>query len=168
MLALLALGSITIGTLYQKRHVTAVDVRSANFVQIGAALLVTAPLALLESAPVVWHPDLLLALAERADLIVDFTDVPIGHHVLRNVGPDEPFGGGEPDDDFDSANSDTTGQVLQFRVVPRTGADPTTPPEFLRLPALDPLPPPTVTPGIGMESPGARGSSIRLSGSSGS
>ena len=62
-LALLALGSITIGTLYQKRHVTAVDVRSANFVQIGAALLVTAPLALLESAPVVWHPDLLLALA---------------------------------------------------------------------------------------------------------
>ena len=88
---------------------------------------------------------LLLALAERADLIVDFTDVPVGHHVLRNVGPDEPFGGGEPDDDFDSANSDTTGQVLQFRVVPRTGADPTTPPEFLRLPALDPLPPPTVT-----------------------
>ncbi len=62
-LALLALGSITIGTLYQKRYVTAVDVRSANFVQIGAALLVTAPLALLESAPVVWHPDLLVALA---------------------------------------------------------------------------------------------------------
>ena len=62
MLAVMALLSITIGTLYQKQRVTAVDVRSANCVQIGAALLVTAPLALLESDAVVWHPDLLLAL----------------------------------------------------------------------------------------------------------
>ena len=62
-LAVMALLSITCGTLYQKRHVTAVDVRSANCVQIGAALLVTAPLALLESDAVIWHPDLLLALA---------------------------------------------------------------------------------------------------------
>jgi len=61
-LAVMALLSITSGTLYQKRHVTAVDVRSANCVQIGAALLVTAPLALLESDAVVWHPNLLLAL----------------------------------------------------------------------------------------------------------
>ena len=62
-LALLALLSITIGTLYQKRHVTPVDVRSANCVQIGAALLVTAPLALLETDAMVWHADLLVALA---------------------------------------------------------------------------------------------------------
>ena len=61
-LALLALLSITIGTLYQKRHVTPVDVRSANCVQIGAALLVTAPLALLETDAMVWHADLLVAL----------------------------------------------------------------------------------------------------------
>ena len=37
---------------------------------------------------------LLMALAERADLIVDFTNVPLGSHVLANIGPDEPFGGG--------------------------------------------------------------------------
>ena len=79
---------------------------------------------------------LLMALAERADLIVDFTGVPVGNHVLHNIGPDEPFGGGEPPGDFDSADPDTTGQVMQFRVVPAVAADPTTPPQFLVLPAL--------------------------------
>ena len=58
-----ALASITVGTLYQKRHVRPGDVRSANFVQIAAALLVTAPLALLEAGTVHWHADLLMALA---------------------------------------------------------------------------------------------------------
>lgn len=62
-LALLALASITVGTLYQKRHVRPADVRSANFVQIAAALVVTAPLALLEPGTMHWHPDLLVALA---------------------------------------------------------------------------------------------------------
>jgi drug/metabolite transporter (DMT)-like permease len=62
-LGLLALASITVGTLYQKRHVAPCDVRSANAVQLMAALAVTAPLALLESAPVVWHPALVGALA---------------------------------------------------------------------------------------------------------
>jgi FtsP/CotA-like multicopper oxidase with cupredoxin domain len=79
---------------------------------------------------------LLMALAERADLIVDFTNVPVGSYVLRNVGPDEPFGGGEPPDDFDAADTDTTGQVMQFRVVPAVAADPTTPPQFLVLPTI--------------------------------
>jgi spore coat protein A, manganese oxidase len=79
---------------------------------------------------------LLMALAERADLIVDFTGVPVGNHVLHNIGPDEPFGGGEPPGDFDSADPDTTGQVMQFRVVPAVAADPTTPPQFLVLPTL--------------------------------
>jgi drug/metabolite transporter (DMT)-like permease len=62
-LSVLALASITVGTLYQKRHVRPGDVRSANFVQIAAALLVTAPLALLEPGRLQWHPDLLIALA---------------------------------------------------------------------------------------------------------
>ncbi len=62
-LALLALVSITVGTLYQKQHVRGGDVRSANFVQIAAALVVTAPLALLEPGQVQWHPDLLIAMA---------------------------------------------------------------------------------------------------------
>jgi drug/metabolite transporter (DMT)-like permease len=59
----LALASITTGTLYQKHHVAPCDVRSANFVQIAAALAVTAPLAWLEPGALVWHPDLLVALA---------------------------------------------------------------------------------------------------------
>jgi spore coat protein A, manganese oxidase len=79
---------------------------------------------------------LLLGLAERADLIVDFTNVPLGNHVLRNVGPDEPFGGGVPGEDFPVADPASTGQVMQFRVVPAVAADPTTPPQFLVLPAL--------------------------------
>jgi spore coat protein A len=79
---------------------------------------------------------LLLGLAERADLIVDFTNVPLGNYVLGNVGPDEPFGGGTPGVDFDAADPDTTGQVMQFRVVPAVAADPTTPPQFLVLPTI--------------------------------
>jgi spore coat protein A len=79
---------------------------------------------------------LLLGLAERADLIVDFTNVPLGNHILRNVGPDEPFGGGVPGEDFPVADPASTGQVLQFRVVPAVAADPTTPPQFLVLPAM--------------------------------
>jgi FtsP/CotA-like multicopper oxidase with cupredoxin domain len=79
---------------------------------------------------------LLMGLAERADLIVDFTNVPVGNYVLGNLGPDEPFGGGEPPGDFDTADPDTTGQVMQFRVVPAVAPDPTTPPLFLVLPAL--------------------------------
>lgn len=47
-LALLALACITVGTLYQKRHVVPCDVRTANTVQLLAAFAVTAPLALLE------------------------------------------------------------------------------------------------------------------------
>jgi FtsP/CotA-like multicopper oxidase with cupredoxin domain len=88
---------------------------------------------------------LLMALAERADVIVDFTNVPVGNYVLANVGPDEPFGGGIPGDDFDVADPDTTGQILQFRVVPAVGVDDSTPPQFLRLPAITPLPAATVT-----------------------
>ena len=83
---------------------------------------------------------LLMGLAERADVIVDFTNVPLGEYVLRNLGPDEPFGGGEPDTDFGTADPDTTGQILQFRVVPAVAADPTTPPMYLQLPAPTPLP----------------------------
>ena len=88
---------------------------------------------------------LLMGLAERADVIVDFTNVPLGKHVLRNVGPDEPFGGGEPDEDFDTADPKTTGQIMQFRVVPAVDTDDSTPPQFLQLPAITPLPAATVT-----------------------
>ena len=88
---------------------------------------------------------LLMGLAERADLIVDFTDVPVGDYVLGNVGPDEPFGGGEPEEDFELPDPDTTGQVLQFRVVPALAPDPTTPAQYLVLPPITPLPAATRT-----------------------
>jgi FtsP/CotA-like multicopper oxidase with cupredoxin domain len=88
---------------------------------------------------------LLIGLAERADLIVDFTNVPAGNYVLGNLGPDEPFGGGEPPGDFDGADPDTTGQIMQFRVVPAVAPDPSTPPQFLALPAIEPLPAPVRT-----------------------
>ncbi|MHB8948334.1 MAG: DMT family transporter [Rhodoferax sp.] len=62
-LAIGALLSITIGTLYQKRFVTPCDVRSANTVQLGAALLVTLPLALLEVEVMHWNMELAGAVA---------------------------------------------------------------------------------------------------------
>jgi FtsP/CotA-like multicopper oxidase with cupredoxin domain len=89
---------------------------------------------------------LLLAPAERADVIVDFTNAAVGTEiVLQNLGPDEPFGSGEPPGDFDAADPDTTGQVMQFRVVPATGPDMSTPPNELSLPGIDPLPAVTTT-----------------------
>lgn len=61
-LAALALLSITAGTLYQKRHVAPCDVRTANTVQLLAALVVSLPIALLESEQVVLHPHFLGAM----------------------------------------------------------------------------------------------------------
>lgn len=59
----LALASITVGTLYQKRWLAACDVRTANSVQLLAALAVTLPLALMESESIDWHPHMMGALA---------------------------------------------------------------------------------------------------------
>ena len=61
--AVTALLSITIGTLYQKRHVQPCDVRTANTVQLAAAALVTLPLAWMETEPMIWHPQLMGAMA---------------------------------------------------------------------------------------------------------
>lgn len=54
-LALMAVLSITTGTLYQKRFVAPCDVRSASAVQQLAALLVTLPLACLETQHIEWN-----------------------------------------------------------------------------------------------------------------
>ena len=61
--AIAALLSITLGTLYQKRFVAPCDVRSANVVQLGAALLLTLPLAMLETEAMRWNDELRLAMA---------------------------------------------------------------------------------------------------------
>ncbi len=58
-----ALISITLGTLYQKRFVKPCDVRTANAVQLGAAFVVTLPLALLENEAMHWNVELAAALA---------------------------------------------------------------------------------------------------------
>jgi FtsP/CotA-like multicopper oxidase with cupredoxin domain len=84
--------------------------------------------------------ELLVAPAERADVIVDFGGVPPGTTVtMLNLGPDEPFGGGEPGEDCDPADPETTGQVMEFRVVETRGPDRTTPPERLVFRAFAPL-----------------------------
>ena len=61
-LAMLALSSITVGTLYQKHFVAPCDVRTANTIQLVAALVVTLPLALFEHETLRWHPHLVAAL----------------------------------------------------------------------------------------------------------
>jgi spore coat protein A, manganese oxidase len=85
---------------------------------------------------------LLMAPAERADIIVDFTGLAAGTELfLINEGPDEPFGGGEPGVDFPFADPSTTGQVMKFVVGPAGGEDTSTDPASLVLPALTPLGP---------------------------
>jgi FtsP/CotA-like multicopper oxidase with cupredoxin domain len=81
---------------------------------------------------------ILMGGAERADVIVDFTNVPLGSYVLGNVGPDAPFTG-LPVDPDEVADPNSTGQVMQFNVGPALAPDPTTPPQFLVLPAIVPL-----------------------------
>ena len=78
----------------------------------------------------------LLAPAERADVIVDFTGLAVGTKIyLINLGPDEPFGGLPAP----FADPDTTGQVMRFTVVPLNGRDVSRPPDRLHLPACRPL-----------------------------
>jgi FtsP/CotA-like multicopper oxidase with cupredoxin domain len=80
---------------------------------------------------------LLIAPAERADVIVDFSNVPAGTRIiLQNLGPDEPFGGGVPGVDFFSADPGTTGKVMEFRVRNRIGPELSRPPAQLRLPGF--------------------------------
>jgi len=62
-LGVFALLSITVGTLYQKRFIKPCDVRTANAVQLAAALAVTLPLALWERGAWDMHPELIGAMA---------------------------------------------------------------------------------------------------------
>jgi bilirubin oxidase len=78
-----------------------------------------------------------LAVAERLDVIVDFTGLPAGTRLhLINEGPDEPFGGGVAGVDFEPADPGTSGQIMRFVVGPPAGRDPSVPPGRLRLPAV--------------------------------
>jgi len=59
---------------------------------------------------------LLMMPAERADVIVDFTGLAGAEYYMINEGPDEPFGGGAPTEDFDPSNPHTTGLIMKFVV----------------------------------------------------
>jgi bilirubin oxidase len=92
---------------------------------------------------------LLMAPAERADVIVDFADAADSSIVLQNLGPDEPFKGFNPNGTLsdggggalDPADPGSTGQVMEFRVRPGTVNDPTTHPANLQLPVIASLGP---------------------------
>lgn len=82
-----------------------------NLIGIEGGLLPDTPLVLQQ---------LLLAPAERADVIVDFSSFKPGDEiVLLNQGPDSPFGS-LPIEPEDLANPETTGLVMQFKVVELT------------------------------------------------
>ncbi len=86
---------------------------------------------------------LLMAPAERADVIVDFTNIPVGTEIyLVNDGPDAPFGGITLED---LSDWESTGQVMKFVVKAATSGDTTTPPDQLVLPAQPVLPATNVT-----------------------
>ncbi len=84
---------------------------------------------------------LLISPGERADIIVDFTGLPVGTILAMNNNANVPYpgGGGGP----------LIPQLMQFTVVAMAGTDTTTPPASLVLPPLTPLvvPPAPVTPG---------------------
>jgi drug/metabolite transporter (DMT)-like permease len=61
--AVFALLSITAGTLYQKRFMKPTDVRTANLIQLVAALLLTLPLTLLETEAIIWNREFVGAMA---------------------------------------------------------------------------------------------------------
>jgi len=64
LLSGLALVSITLGTVWQKRHGGAIDLRTGAAIQFAAAALVLAPFALLlETRQVVWSGEFIFALA---------------------------------------------------------------------------------------------------------
>ena len=89
---------------------------------------------------------LLMAPAERADVIADFTKVRPGTAIyLINEGSDEPFGGGVPNTDFPAADPATTGQVMKFVVVPPASEDTSIDPELLTVPTFMPLGPASTT-----------------------
>lgn len=53
-LCVVALFSMTTGALYQKRFVESSDVRTANAIQLTAALVISLPFALMETEPINW------------------------------------------------------------------------------------------------------------------
>jgi drug/metabolite transporter (DMT)-like permease len=62
-LSMFALVSITLGTLWQKRHGAGVDLRTGTAIQFLAAAVILAPFAALEGGQVRWTGEFVFALA---------------------------------------------------------------------------------------------------------
>lgn len=85
---------------------------------------------------------LLIAPAERADVIVDFSGLTPGDDLyVINEGPDSPFEGGVLWTDYAAADPLTSGQVMKFHVVPSASTDTSTPADQLVLPSIQALGP---------------------------
>ncbi|MEV6319432.1 multicopper oxidase domain-containing protein [Streptomyces sp. NPDC051776] len=84
---------------------------------------------------------LTLAPAQRADVIIDFSKVAPGTDIyMINEGPDGPLSSG-----FTPADTNTTGQIMKFSVVPLRNADTSLPVSQLKLPPVKPIPTPAKT-----------------------
>jgi bilirubin oxidase len=107
--------------------------KKTNFTQIGSeGGFLPAPVVLSQ---------LLIGPAERADVVVDFSQFKAGDtFLLLNAGPDSPFGGPFPN--ALQADGSTTGQVMQLRVVALKKPDKSAIPA---LPAITPVGDPTNT-----------------------
>ncbi|MEN3940191.1 DMT family transporter [Prosthecobacter sp. SYSU 5D2] len=82
--ALLALVGITAGTLWQKRHCPAFDLRTSTVVQYAASLVVTAFLALLtEPLEVQWTGQFVFALLWVA-LVLSIGAISLLNHLIRS------------------------------------------------------------------------------------
>lgn len=78
----------------------------------------------------------LLGPADRADVIVDFSQYAVGSELLlKNLGPDGPFGLQQGA----AANPNTTGQVMKFKIKPLSAPDTSSLPAAL--PAIEHLNP---------------------------
>jgi drug/metabolite transporter (DMT)-like permease len=83
LLSGLALASITLGTVWQKRHGGAIDLRTGAAIQFAAAAVVLAPFAfLLETRSVVWSGEFVFALAWLV-LVLSFGAIFLLLHLIR-------------------------------------------------------------------------------------
>jgi drug/metabolite transporter (DMT)-like permease len=84
LLSVLALASITLGTIWQKRHGGAIDLRTGAAIQFAAAAVVLAPFAfLLESREVAWNGEFVFALTWLV-LVLSFGAVFLLFYLIRH------------------------------------------------------------------------------------
>src|SRR5690606_3281798 len=120
--------------LYRFRILNACDSRtlilpfddpSVSMLQIGSDG------GLLGGAPIP-HEELVVGPAERYDVLVDFSNLAEGDTViLLNTGPDEAWGGPDASPPQDPADPETTGRVMQMRVVAPRGPSASVPSTLL-------------------------------------